>query len=234
MHVRIRRQLLSLYDAFPFDRHPLWQAILKQELSFSEVMRAEMQHFLRTKAGQQLRRQAMNESQSISETVFAAIIDTYLEECTATSGPSHLDLIRRLLVAGGVSGAQLEVARPTPGNSAAIALYQDIGRRGAACHILGAGVVEFFYSELSPRIFKVYTEDYGMTAYGAETYRVHGPMDKEHAERALTIAEEAVNIHGYETVELSVRDALVATSLHYDGMLQAAKNRVLYWEGAPR
>jgi len=32
-------------------------------------------------------------------------------------------------------------------------------------------------------------------------------------------------------IELSVRDAFVATSLHYDGMLQAATGLMTYWSG---
>jgi hypothetical protein len=68
----------------------------------------------------------------------------------------------------------------------------------------------------------------------AETYRIHGPMDAEHAERAFEILDHAVDLHGWTAVEESVRDAFVATSLHYDGMLQAATGELVYWNGRDR
>jgi pyrroloquinoline quinone (PQQ) biosynthesis protein C len=222
-------QLLKLYDELPFERHPLWQQVLKGALSMEQVLQAEEQHFLRTKNGQRVRADAVRRARS--QKVFGAILETYLEECTDKHGPNHLDLIARLLVAGGRNRAALDSVTPTPGNAAAIALYRDIGARGAACHLLGAGAVEHFYSLLAPRIFKAYTERYGMSPDAAETYRLHGPMDRKHADRAFSILDEAVQLHGWNLVRLSVRDAFVATSLHYDGMLQAATGMVSYWNG---
>ena len=98
--------------------------------------------------------------------------------------------------------------------------------------MLGAGAVEYYYCQLSPQIYKAYTEGYGMSDGQAETYRIHGPMDATHAERAFAILDEAVALHGRPAVVASVRDAFVATSLHYDGMLQAATDRLHYWSGA--
>jgi hypothetical protein len=56
-------------------------------------------------------------------------------------------------------------------------------------------------------------------------------MDTVHAERALGVLEEAISLLGWPTIEMSVRDAFVATSLHYDGMFQAALGRIIYWNG---
>jgi pyrroloquinoline quinone (PQQ) biosynthesis protein C len=227
-----RTSLLSLYDTFPFHKHPLWRAILNHELSLEELLRAEMQHYLRTKAGQSLRSEALENARGMSPKLFEALLETYLEECTnKKAGPSHLDLIARLLLQGGILQSQLDASQPTPGNSAAIALYRDITSRGAACHMLGAGVVEHHYSKLAPKIFEAYTGKYGMTPHQAETYLIHGPMDQVHSERALSILDEAIKLHGWNTIEQSIRDAFVATSLHYDGMLQAACGKIIYWNG---
>ena len=97
--------------------------------------------------------------------------------------------------------------------------------------MLGAGAVEHYYSELCHDIFEVYTDYYEMSDDQAETYRIHGPMDADHADRAFAVLDEAINLHGWQLVELSVRDAFVATSLHYDGMLQAATGSLSYWDG---
>ncbi len=226
-----RKELLQIYDLFPFEKHPLWQGIFRGELSYDEVMRAETQHYLRTQAGQSLRKRALMQALA-SKTIFPLLLETYLEECTEDqSGPSHLDLIRRLLIEGGLTQDKLDKAQNTPGNVAAIAIYKDITDRGFACHMLGAGVVEHYYSKLSPKIFDAYTKHYGMDEKQANTYKIHGPMDRQHAERAFQIIPDAVELHGWELVQESVRDAFIATSLHYDGMLQGAKNLIHYWDG---
>ncbi|MBP2292671.1 iron-containing redox enzyme family protein [Azospirillum rugosum] len=231
--INYRQKLLSLYDLFPFHAHPLWIAIQRKELSYQQVIQAEVQHWIRTSSSRTLRRGALDIAEKISPRIFEMLLQTYLEECTHDdSGPSHLELIERLVKMGGATPEYLEKAEATPGNSAAIALYKDISARGAGCHMLGAGAVEFYYSQLSPKIYEAYTNGYGMTDEQAETYRIHGPMDREHAERAFSILDEAISLHGWRTVESSVRDAFVATSLHYDGMLQAAVGKAIYWDGA--
>jgi len=228
----LKDRLLGLYDLLPFHHHPFWMAVKRRELSPEQIILGEVQHWIRTRAGRILRREALEAAQDISPDIFELLMRTYLEECTYDStGPSHLDLIERLVTQGGYARARLDTAIATPGNSAAIALYRDIGRRGAGCHMLGAGAVEFFYCTLCPDIFAAYVGHYGMTAQQAETYFIHGPMDAEHAERAFAVLDEAVALHGEAAIEASVRDAFVATSLHYDGMLHAATGDLEYWNG---
>lgn len=231
-NVDYRQHLLDLYDLFPFERHPLWQAVLRKELTYEQVIKAEVQHYLRTREGRQLRAIALQMAEQSSQEIFELLLETYLEECTEDStGPSHLDLIHRLVTLGGITDQELAVAQLTPGNAAAVAMYRDITRRGAACHMLGAGAVEYYYSQLSPKIHVVYTTHYGMSDSQAETYRIHGPLDLEHAKRAFQILDRAVEIHGWQEVQTAVRDAFVATSLHYDGMLQGATDQISYWDG---
>jgi len=227
-----KKELLELYELFPFYEHPLWRAIRAKELTYTQVIAAEVQHWIRTRAGRILRENAMKMAERLSPAIFEQLTETYLEECTdQREGPSHLRLIERLVVDGGKSLKDLEVATPTPGNSAAIALYRDIAGRGAGCHLVGAGAVEHYYCRLSPTIFKAYTELYGMSADQATTYKIHGPMDQIHADRAFSVLDEAITLHGWEAMTQSVRDAFVATSLHYDGMLQAATGNLDYWNG---
>jgi pyrroloquinoline quinone (PQQ) biosynthesis protein C len=224
--------LLDLYDLFPFHKHPLWVAIRNKELSRDQVLLAEGQHHLRTKAGQILRKEAMEKCLAISNIMWEAIIETYLEECTEDDGtPNHLDLIKRFLTENGVEEEQIRSLKNTPANIAAISLYSNISDRGVGCHIIGAGMVEYFYSQLSPYIFDSYVNNYQFSEYSAETYKIHGTMDQLHAQRAFEVVDEAIRLHGFELIESSVRDAFVATSLHYDGMLQAATNEINYWNG---
>jgi pyrroloquinoline quinone (PQQ) biosynthesis protein C len=221
-----------MYDLLPFREHPLWQGVLRHELALEQILQAEKQHYLRTKAGQVLRRDAAQNAPSSSKKIFEAAVSNYLEEVAPDqSHPSHLELIKRLLVSAGISTRQLDRTRPTPGNAAAMALYRDIASRGAACHLIGAGAVEYYYAKLAPDIYEAYTSRYEMTSHQAEMYYLHGSMDTVHAERALGVLEEAISLLGWPTIEMSVRDAFVATSLHYDGMFQAALGRIIYWNG---
>lgn len=223
-------ECLSLYEIFPFHRHPLWFSIFNGILSKEQILKSETQHFLRTKEGQPLRKEAMEKCRGKNEKLWEAIYETYIEECTNQDGtPNHLELIERFLTENGVS--DYSSATNTPGNIAAISLYKNISDRGVGCHIIGAGMVEYFYSQISPFIFKTYTENYGFSSFSAETYKLHGPMDKIHAQRAFDVLDEAVSLHGKEVVVSSVKDAFVATSLHYDGMLQAATGKNNYWNG---
>ena len=225
-------ELLRLYDEFPFHQHPLWVSIIEGRLTRDQILKAESQHYLRTKAGQVLRKEAMEKCLAISSTLWEAIIETYLEECTEDDGtPTHLDLIIRFLKEGGYSEGLLHSVENTPGNSAAIALYKHISDRGVGCHIIGAGMVEYYYSQLSPKIFKAYTETYNFTEFASETYKIHGTMDEVHAQRAFEVVDEAIQIHGFKLVEASVKDAFLATSLHYDGMYQAAISQTEFWNG---
>ncbi len=220
------------YDLFPFERHPLWTAIQRGELSLDQVLQAETQHYIRTRAGQSLRQEALLSAKSSNEKIAEMLLETYLEEVQGTeSEPSHLVLIERLLKLGGVTDEQIQAATPSVGNALAMAMYREISRRGAGCHMLAAGAVEFFYSQLCPSIFEAYTETYRMSHEQALTYSLHGPMDKEHAERAFSILPEAIKLHGWESIELSVRDAFAATSVHYDGMLEAATGVTKFWNG---
>ncbi len=229
MHIE---RILEFYELFPFQNHPFWTGVINGTYSLEQVLQAEKQHYLRTKAGQALRWNSVQFAPSKSPKIFEAALGNYLEEVAPRdSGESHLALIERLLTTGGITENELKRAKPTPGNAAAMALYRDIAGRGTACHLIGAGAVEYYYSELSPRIFDAYIRHYNMSSDQAKTYMIHGPVDKIHAERAFDVLDDAISMHGLAVIEESVRDAFVATSLHYDGMNQAALNRITYWNG---
>jgi pyrroloquinoline quinone (PQQ) biosynthesis protein C len=230
--VDYRQKLLSLYELLPFKEHPFWVGVIRHELSLEQIIQGERQHYVRTKAGQALRRNAVEHHPSGTGRIFEAALENYLEEVVPDqSRPSHLDLIRNLLVSAGLTIEELDHTQPTPGNAAAMALYREISGRGSACHLIGAGVVEYYYAQLAPEIYEAYTGYYGMSPEQAKTYGIHGVEDVKHSTRALEALDEAVSSVGWPLIKTSVRDALVATSLHYDGMLQAALGRIIYWDG---
>jgi len=227
-----RQELLAIYDLLPIKEHPFWVGVKRHELSFEQIILGETQHYVRTKAGQALRREAVEHHPSHSGLIFEAALQNYLEEVVPDkSQPSHLDLIKNLLVSTGLTTEELDKVEPTPGNAAAMALYREIASHGSACHLVGAGIVEYYYAQLAPEIYEAYTTYYRMSHHQAETYGIHGVEDVNHSTRALNAVDEAVSMVGWPLLKSSVRDAFVATSLHYDGMLQAALGRIIYWDG---
>lgn len=224
--------VLAEYQRLPFERHPLWRSVLDGSLSKPQIIAAETQHHLRSRIGRAFRKQAAQDAAAISTVAHQLLTETYREECLDTeAGPSHLALIERLLVENGITQSQLENVIPTRGNAAAIALYRDISLRGPLHHMIGAGAVKFYYSLLSPRIFEAYVSAYGFSPEQAETYRIHGPMDLTHAQRAFDVLQEPYAISHADSIAVAARDAFVATSLHYDGMLEAATGNPSFWDG---
>lgn len=226
------KKLLSLYEDFPFEHHPLWVAVREGELRKDQIIEAEKQHFIRSDIGRLYRERAAIQSRLIGGELHNLLTMTAREECqTDDSGPSHAEMMRGFLKDNGVSDEEIRSIKSTPGNAAAIALYKDIADRGPLQHMIGAGCVEKYYSEICPAIFDKYVKHYGFKPDSVATYELHGPMDKEHAERALRVAQSRLADELEEEVYMAVRDAFAATSLHYDGMLQAATGEISYWNG---
>ncbi|OMI18926.1 MULTISPECIES: iron-containing redox enzyme family protein [Leptospira] len=225
-------KLLDIYYEFPFENHPLWKNVLLGKFSKDQIYKAEIQHYLRTKNGQKIREYAMRSAEGNNDKLFKELLKTYLEECvTNDSNRSHLELVTDLLENSGKTIDQLDKESLTPGNIAALAIYKEIGALGSVFHFIGAGVVEHYYSALCPKIFKAYTEIYSFSKKEAATYFIHSEMDQEHAKRSFIFIDDAVRDYGFDKIENVVKMAFIATSLHYDGMLQAAIGNNNYWNG---
>lgn len=228
-----RSKALSFYESFPFHRHPLWVGITGGKFSAEQVLKAEIQHYLRSEIGKVYRERAAVAAKHFEGEVYDLLHQTVVEECYGTDGgPSHAELIKQFLLLNGVTATDLRHAICMPGNSAAIALYKDIADRGPLHHMIGAGCVEHFYSKLSPKIYTAYAEIYKFKPGSFDTYELHGPMDELHGDRALEMLKTPLAIALSKDLEIAVRDAFVATSMHYDGMLQAAVGIKSYWGGA--
>lgn len=227
-----REEALAFYQLFPFHNHPLWKSVIAGNLSREQILLAEIQHYLRSEIGKIFREHSAIAAKHLDDEIYNLLYQTVVEECYGSDGgPSHAELIKQFLFANGVTETDLRRAVSTPGNVAAIALYKDIADRGPLHHMLGAGCVEYYYSRLCPQIYTAYTDTYRFKPGSFETYQLHGPMDEIHGERALgTLKTPIAQVMSTE-LGLAIRDAFIATSLHYDGMLQAATNSNSYWNG---
>jgi hypothetical protein len=59
-------------------------AVKRGELSYGQVIRAEAQHWIRTRAGQPLRQAALDHAEKISPKLFELLLETYLADCVET------------------------------------------------------------------------------------------------------------------------------------------------------
>ncbi len=92
-------RLLSYYQLFPFDKHPLWVAIRSRELSKEQIIEAEIQHFIRSDIGRLYRERAAIQSRLIGGDLHSLLSQTAKEECQADeSGPSHAAMIKGFLI----------------------------------------------------------------------------------------------------------------------------------------
>lgn len=227
-----REHALSYYNLFPFHNHPLWRSVIEGKLSREQVLKAEVQHYLRSEIGKIYREQSAVLSKHLDGEIYEQLYETVVEECYGTGDdPSHVELIKTFLRSNGVTETDIRQAVSTPGNAAAIALYKDIAARGPLHHMIGAGCVEFHYSQLCPEIYRCYADVYKFEPGSFETYKLHGPMDAIHAERALETLRTPLAQALSKELGIAIQDAFTATSLHYDGMLQAATNQNKYWDG---
>lgn len=227
-----RAEALSYYEEFPFHEHPLWLSIISGVLTAEQVLKAEIQHYIRSEVGKIFREHSAVAAKHLDDNIYDLLHQTVEEECYGSDGgPSHAELIKQFLLQNGVSTSDLRTAISTPGNAAAIALYKDISERGPLHHMIGAGCVEYYYSKICPRIYAAYEQIYKFKPGSFDTYKLHGPMDEVHGERALETLSSPLAKALDPELRIAIRDAFVATSLHYDGMLQAATSTNTYWSG---
>jgi hypothetical protein len=115
-----RSAVLEFYSLFPFEHHPYWRGVLKGTFNLDQIVRAEIQHFIRSNLGREFRRRAAVESRLVSIKAHRLLMETYKEECTDEKGPSHVSLIEAFLRKAGVSNEELTNAIPTISVSASL------------------------------------------------------------------------------------------------------------------
>jgi hypothetical protein len=213
----LRDRLLSQYDAYPFREHPYWKAIAAGTLLHPQVAAAEQQHVLQLRAAAECERRPY--LGVAGEHSFTLFLDQYLDALSAPSAAEHLSIIPG------------EAPPPTPATSASIALRADVRARGFAYYAVGFGCVSHFYGEVCGHANRVYRSLYRFSEQQIAYYREHERRERERADQTLAALDELAKGVDLSALELAVRDAMVAASLGFDGMLQAATNSRTYWGG---
>jgi len=215
----LRERLLSQYDAFPFRAHPYWRAVADGTLLHPQVAAAEHQHLLQARAaGECERRSYLGVA---GEHAFTLFLDQYLDALSSVDSADQLAVL----------SASIQSSTPTPGTSASVALRADVRARGFAFYAVGFGCVSHFYAEVCANANSAYRSVYRFSDKQLGYYREHERRERARADQMLAALDELAKGLDHEALVVAVRDAVVAASLGFDGMLQAATNSRTYWGG---
>jgi hypothetical protein len=214
----LRDRLLSQYDAFPFRGHPYWRAIADGALLHPQVVTAEHQHVLQVRGAAECERRPY--LGVAGEHAFTLFLDQYLDALSSAGAAEQLAKI-----------AADKADPPTPATSASIALRADVRARGFAFYAVGFGCVSHFYAQVCADANQIYRTMYRLSEQQLAYYREHEQRERARADQTLKALDELASSVDLSALELAVRDAMVAASLGFDGMLQAATNSRTYWGG---
>lgn len=215
----LKERLLRQYDAYPFGAHPYWRAVADGTLLHPQVAIAEYQHVLQLRAAAECEQRPY--LGVAGESAFALFLDRYLDALSTTAAADQLALI------ADAKGS----SRSAPGTSASIALRADMRARGFAFYAVGFGCVSHFYAQVCADATRAYGSMYRFSEQQLAYYREHEQLERVRATQTLDALEELTHGIDRDALELAVRDAMVTTSLGFDGMLQAATNSRTYWSG---
>jgi hypothetical protein len=213
-------RLLRQYDAYPFETHPYWTAVTKGTLLHAQVAAAEHQHVLQARAASECERRPY--LGVAGEGAFTLFLDQYLDALLSTGTADQLASIATTAVASSPA---------TAATSASIALRADLRARGFAFYAVGFGCASHFYGQVCALANRAYRSTYRLSEQQLTYYREGEQREQARAKQVLGALDELAHDLDHALLELAVRDAVVTTSLGFDGMLQAATNSRTYWGG---
>ena len=229
-------ELWSYAEEVPMGGHPWFQGILSHRWSRSQIILAEVQHYLRVRTNPiffgYIAANAVAEKQY---GLMNVVLENFMEEL---SGPrTHVDIMLQFLEEGGISREEADRAEPAPGTMAAIEMIIGCCQRRSA--IEGVAMLSFVESQLggaekvSAKVYREMTGHYGFSDRAAETYRLHAEQDAGHGGRQIdAIRRFATDAETQVKVRAAVKLGLTAFSLEWDGHVQAMTGEREFWSGA--
>lgn len=229
----LKREFEDFYHEFSFEENPWWAGVLGKKFTKQQIVKGEVQHYLRTRTGRKFRvlmLASAAESPEAFDIAWPILEDEIVGKTTDGVRQSHYKLMLDFFRGSGITLKNLDKTDLTPCNAAAIAIYRDLASRSFVESLGGAGIVELFYPDLCKKVYKAYTGHYGFSHEQAFTYYEHQTADDDHSTRALEIIEKyAKTDEMQEKIRRAVKDAIQATHLHYAGMYEGAVGKRLYW-----
>lgn len=219
----------------PMVEHPWFAGVLRHRWTREQIVRAEVQHYLRVRTNPIFFGYiAVNAVQAGENALLDVVLENFLEELG--SGRSHVDVMLQFLEEAGISREQADAAEPAPGTLAAIEMIVGGCQRRSALE--GIALLSFVEDQhggpdgVAAKVYREMVGHYGFSPRAAETYRLHAAQDEGHGARQIdAIRRFATDAATQERVRRAVKLGVTAFTLEWDGHVQAMTGRREFWAG---
>lgn len=229
-------ELWSYARALEMREHPWFKGVREHRWTREQIVRAEMQHYLRVRCNPIFFGYIVtNVVSEVNYELLPIVMENFMEELGGER--SHVDVMLQFLEEAGLTREESDRAEPAPGTLAAIEMI--IGgcqRRSALEGIALLSFVEAMHggpTGVAAGMFEALTNHYGFSKRAAATYELHAEQDTGHGERQIeAIRRFARDEATQDKVRAAVKLGLEAFNFEWDGHVQAMTGeRNAYWSG---
>lgn len=229
-------ELWSYARALEMREHPWFKGVREHRWTREQIVRAEMQHYLRVRCNPIFFGYIVtNVVSEANYELLPIVMENFMEELGGER--SHVDVMLQFLEEAGLTREESDRAEPAPGTLAAIEMI--IGgcqRRSALEGISLLSFVEAMHggpTGAAAGMFEALTNHYGFSKHAAATYELHAEQDTGHGDRQIeAIRRFARDEATQDKVRAAVKLGLEAFNFEWDGHVQAMTGeRNAYWSG---
>lgn len=228
-------ELWGYANQVPMAEHPWFKGIIEHRWSKEQIVRGEVQHYLRVRTNVVHWGYIMLNAAKANEAALLAVAtENFREE--AGGERTHADVMYQLLEEAGISREEADNAEPTPGTGAAIETINGICLHRSALE--GMAAISFQETQhgspegVAARVYEALVGHYGFSERAAETYSLHAEQDVSHGGRQIdAIRAYATDAAMQEKVRRAVKLGVTAYTLEWDGHVQAMTGRREFWPG---
>ena len=215
--------------------HPWFKGIVEHRWTSEQIVRGEMQHYLRVRANPIFFGYIVtNVVAEANYDLMPVVMENFMEELGGER--THVDVMLQMLEEAGITREQADAVEAAPGTMAAIEMI--VGgcqRRSALEGIALLSFVEAMHGGpdgAAARVYRELTGHYGFSRRAAATYELHAEQDTGHGERQIdAIRRFARDEATQRRVRAAVKLGLNAFTLEWDGHVQAMTGKREYWSG---
>ena len=229
-------ELWGYAHALEMREHPWFKGVREHRWTREQIVRAEMQHYLRVRCNPIFFGYIVtNVVSEANYELMPIVMENFMEELGGER--THVDVMLQFLEEAGITREEADGAEPAPGTLAAIEMI--IGgcqRRSALEGISLLSFVEAMHGGpdgAAAGMFEALTKHYGFSKRAAATYELHAEQDTGHGDRQIeAIRRFARDEATQEKVRSAVKLGLEAFNFEWDGHVQAMTGqRDVYWSG---
>jgi pyrroloquinoline quinone (PQQ) biosynthesis protein C len=222
--------------ALEMREHPWFKGVREHRWTREQIVRAEMQHYLRVRCNPIFFGYIVtNVVSEANYELMPIVMENFMEELGGER--THVDVMLQFLEEAGLTREQADRAEAAPGTLAAIEMI--VGgcqRRSALEGIALLSFVEAMHGGpdgAAAGMFEALTGHYGFSARAAATYELHAEQDTGHGARQIeAIRRFARDEATQDKVRAAVKLGLEAFNFEWDGHVQAMTGeRLSYWGG---